>query len=56
MLVSHLIQALGGSQLGRLSVNTQEDNSASLSLYRKLGFVRTGEHFPVLVYPIGVNG
>ncbi len=54
MLVSHLIQALGGSQLGRLSVNTQEDNSASLSLYRKLGFVRTGEHFPVLVYPIGV--
>lgn len=54
VLVSHLIQALGGSQLGRLSVNTQEDNTASLSLYKKLGFVRTGEHFPVWVYPIGV--
>ena len=54
VLVSRLIQELGGSQLGRLSVNTQEDNVASLSLYNKLGFARTGEHFPVLVYPIGV--
>lgn len=54
VLVSYLIQVLGGSRLGRLSVNTQEDNTASLSLYKKLGFTRTGEHFPVLVYPIGV--
>jgi len=53
-LVSNLIQSLGTSQLSRLSVNTQADNAASLSLYKKLGFVRTGEHFPVLVYPIGV--
>ena len=53
-LVSNLIQSLGTSQLSRLSVNTQADNVASLSLYKKLGFVRTGEHFPVLVYPIGV--
>lgn len=53
-LVSHLVQSFGASQLGRLSVNTQADNSASLSLYKKLGFVLTGEHFPVLVYPIGV--
>jgi ribosomal protein S18 acetylase RimI-like enzyme len=53
-LVSHLIQSLEISRLDRLSVNTQEDNTASLSLYRKLGFVRTGEHFPVLVYPISV--
>jgi ribosomal protein S18 acetylase RimI-like enzyme len=53
-LVSHLIQTLGEDQLGRLSVNTQEDNTASLSLYKKMGFARTGEHFPVLVYPIGV--
>ncbi len=55
-LVSHLIQSLGTSQFSRLSVNTQADNAASLSLYKKLGFVRTGEHFPVLVYPIGVYG
>lgn len=54
LLVSHLIQSLGISRLDRLSVNTQEDNAASLALYKKIGFVRTGEHFPVFVYPIGV--
>jgi len=52
-LVSHLIQTLGASHSGRLSVNTQADNTASLSLYKKIGFVCTGEQFPVLVYPIG---
>lgn len=31
----------------RLSVNTQEKNIPSLSLYSKLGFNRTGEEFPV---------
>jgi ribosomal protein S18 acetylase RimI-like enzyme len=53
-LVSDLIQSLGANQLSRLSVNTQADNAASLSLYKKLGFVRTGEHFPVFAYPMGV--
>jgi ribosomal-protein-alanine N-acetyltransferase len=53
-LVSDLIRSLGVSQLSRLSVNTQADNAASLALYKKLGFIRTGEHFPVLVFPIGV--
>jgi ribosomal protein S18 acetylase RimI-like enzyme len=52
-LVSHLIQNFSTNQLSRLSVNTQEDNAASLALYQKLGFVRTGEYFPVFVYPIG---
>jgi ribosomal protein S18 acetylase RimI-like enzyme len=51
-LVGNLIQTLGGSQLNRLSVNTQADNNASLALYQKMGFVRTGESFPVLVYPM----
>ena len=54
-LVSDLIQRLGGIQLGRLSVNTQSDNAASLSLYKKMGFVQTGEHFPVLVYPTSIQ-
>jgi ribosomal protein S18 acetylase RimI-like enzyme len=53
-LVSHLIHGFNAGQLSRLSVNTQADNTASLSLYKKLGFVLTGEHFPVFVYPIGV--
>lgn len=54
-LVSDLVQQLGASQLSRLSVNTQADNTASLSLYKKLGFVRTGEYFPVFVYPTDIS-
>jgi len=53
-LVSHLTQTFEAGRLSRLSVNTQADNIASLSLYQKIGFVRTGEHFPVFIYPIGV--
>jgi ribosomal protein S18 acetylase RimI-like enzyme len=30
-----------------LTVNTQSDNSASLALYRKIGFRETGERYPV---------
>jgi ribosomal-protein-alanine N-acetyltransferase len=52
-LVSQLIQSFDATQLSRLSVNTQADNIASLSLYKKMGFVRTGDQFPVFVFPIG---
>jgi ribosomal protein S18 acetylase RimI-like enzyme len=52
-LVSHLIQSFGANQSSRLSVNTQEDNAVSLALYKKLGFVRTGEYFPVFACSIG---
>ena len=54
-LVSDLIQSLGGIHLNRLSVNTQSDNESSLALYKKMGFVRTGEYFPVLIYPLGAG-
>ena len=42
------------SQLGvnRLTVNTQSDNEASLGLYQKMGFVRTGEQYPVYTVEI----
>ncbi len=53
-LVNDLIRHLNTQQIGKLSVNTQSDNEASLSLYQKIGFVRTGEYFPVLVY--GTSG
>jgi len=51
-LVEDLIHTLGVNQISRLSVNTQSDNATSLALYKKIGFVPTGEYFPVLVYPI----
>lgn len=34
-----------------VTLNTQSDNNASLALYRKIGFVQTGERFPVYIYP-----
>lgn len=52
-LVNDLIQNSGALGAGRLSVNTQDDNIASLMLYQKLGFNRTGETYPVLVYTKG---
>jgi ribosomal protein S18 acetylase RimI-like enzyme len=52
-LVSDLVHRLDPNHLARLSVNTQADNQPSLSLYAKIGFTRTGEQFPVMVYPKG---
>src|SRR5258706_628251 len=49
-LVSDLVHKLDPNHFARLSVNTQADNVASLSLYKKVGFTLTGEQFPVLVY------
>ena len=54
-LVGNLIHGNGANRFSRLSVNTQADNAASLSLYKKLGFIPTGEHFPVLVYSKGAE-
>ncbi len=51
-LVSDLILRLRQRGGRRLSVNTQSDNAASLALYQGLGFVRTGEEYPVFVYPV----
>lgn len=36
----------------RLSVNTQSDNQTSLALYQRMGFVRTGEAYPVYTFDI----
>ena len=38
--------------ISRLSVNTQSDNQASLNLYQRMGFVRTGEQYPVYTLDI----
>ena len=47
-LVSDLILRLKERHsLSRITVNTQGNNAASLALYHRLGFRRTGEQFPV---------
>jgi len=55
-LLSDLFRMLAQQGPSRLTVNTQNDNLTSLNLYRKMGFVRTGEHYPVytLEVPAGV--
>lgn len=46
-LVRHLQGEFSGSDQRRISVNTQDNNLASLALYAKAGFLETGETFPV---------
>jgi len=55
-LLSDLFRMLTQHGTSRLTVNTQNDNVTSLNLYQKMGFVRTGEQYPVytLEVPAGV--
>jgi ribosomal protein S18 acetylase RimI-like enzyme len=51
-LLNDLFSHLTYSGIPRLSVNTQSDNKVSLSLYQRMGFVRTGEQYPVYTFDI----
>lgn len=46
-LLGDLCRYITYAGITRLSVNTQSDNQASLSLYQRTGFIRTGEEYPV---------
>ena len=49
-LVMDLIQWSMKNGIFLVTVNTQQDNKASLSLYHKMGFQETGDVFPVFTY------
>lgn len=51
-LLSDLFAYLTYRGIPRLSVNTQSDNAVSLSLYQRMGFVRTGEQYPVYTFDV----
>ena len=51
-LVANLIVQLRRRGGELISVNTQHDNRASLNLYRKFGFERTGEEYPVYLLSV----
>jgi len=51
-LLGDLFARLVNDGIYRLSVNTQSDNAVSLSLYQKMGFLRTGEQYPVYVFDV----
>lgn len=56
LIVADLILRLKKKNVARLTVNTQSDNHASLALYEKMGFVVTGEKFPVYCFTISSSG
>lgn len=51
-LLNDLFTYLTHAGIPRLSVNTQSDNKVSLSLYQRMGFVRTGEQYPVYTFDV----
>ena len=51
-LVGDLFARLTQYGISKLSVNTQSDNSTSLNLYKKMGFFRTGEQYPVYTFDV----
>jgi len=58
-IASSLISALmehvcRDERLSHITVNTQSDNTASLALYKKIGFQLTGEQYPIYVYRGGI--
>lgn len=55
-LLGDLFAKLVHHGIYHLSVNTQSDNAVSLRLYQKMGFVRTGEQYPVYTFDVPANG
>ncbi len=55
-LVIDLINQMRRRGADLVSVNTQNDNHVSLALYQKIGFIRTGEEYPVFRYPVNQGG
>jgi len=51
-LLSDLFAYLARIGTTRLSVNTQSDNRVSLNLYKRMGFIRTGEEYPVYTFEV----
>ena len=49
-LVNDLLRQFIFRGIFHVTVNTQADNLASISLYEKMGFQRSGESYPVYVY------
>ncbi len=50
-LVTDLLEHVRGRGKARVTVNTQSDNLSSQALYERLGFVFTGEKYPVFIHP-----
>lgn len=54
-LLGNLFEGLMQNGYLRLSVNTQSDNQVSLRLYQRMGFLRTGEAYPVYTFDVSAD-
>jgi ribosomal-protein-alanine N-acetyltransferase len=52
MMLGDLFAKLVSNRIYKLSVNTQNDNLVSLNLYQRMGFIRTGEQYPVYIFDV----
>jgi ribosomal protein S18 acetylase RimI-like enzyme len=52
IILSDLFSRLAPAGYRKLTVNTQSDNQTSLRLYKKMGFVRTGQTYPVYTFDV----
>lgn len=50
LLVQDLLRQAWRLGIQKVTVNTQSDNRSSLKLYQNIGFIPTGERYPVLTY------
>jgi len=51
-LLQNLLERFAAQRFHTVSVNTQNYNQKSISLYEKFGFVRTEEIYPVFEFPV----
>ncbi len=52
-LISDLMDCVCRDEnLSHITVNTQSNNMASLALYEKIGFRRTGEQYPIYIFRV----
>jgi ribosomal-protein-alanine N-acetyltransferase len=49
-LVLNMLKHVADRGIKNISVNTQQDNYNSISLYNKLHFKKTGDSFPIYIY------
>lgn len=52
LLLTDLLEIFRQTGTYRVTVNTQADNLRAITLYKKFGFVQTGEHYPVYLLKI----
>jgi ribosomal protein S18 acetylase RimI-like enzyme len=51
-LAAEMVTHFSRGGIHAITVNTQNNNTASLAVYARLNFQPTGDHYPVFIYPL----